>query len=554
MSTASRLIDFFRSGTAKACSWGLRQSSPDPKSAIEKVATSFGMVDFADGVQKFAMQSMQNGKKLNASAGEAVFSEMLGGWGFGVYPGSWTGNRIEQIQHYRHWVWKAIRLIMDLSTKEPPFVVDVQPRQDFSKHQQDENNWRMGKGYRPNPRRWLSPAEHRKSLQMVRPHEVFEHVEEDAPLKKIMDHPNEWDTGADLDQELIMFLELTGNSYEWPVPYKNAPGIAERWIMPAHWVWPQRTGKSHRLVDYYEIRPWGQSAASVPFRFDVDELIQYRYKSPLSKIDGQSPCQAGAEIIDAYEQTQLARFFSIQNGANVGDVVQLDASTDPNEEKIQRFLAQWKNRYQGIFNFGAPGVLPPGAELIRRPGELELAYGASSDQLRDYVLAMWGLTKSVVGFMEDANRASFEAALAQTFYLVVNPRLKMIDDTRNDKMVKPYFGKTNRVFHRDMTPADRTTELGEWQAMKDIAPYRGNEYRQWMGLEPLEEGEQVMQPMAMGAAGAMQDPMGGITDDDLMGRVRAPDPGEENGNGSATNFGGGFGKRWRSRFSVNGRH
>jgi hypothetical protein len=500
---------------------------------------------------------------MRKSYGERMFSQMLGGWGFGIYPGSWTGNRIEQIQHYRHWVWRCIRTICDIATKEAPLVVDVRDKSESKAYYAKMMKWAMGLKQAgasagriasmvpPFPsRRFLTTWQHRKALHAVRPHEVMEHVPSDDELKSKMEHPNEWDTGTDLLSELIINLQLTGNAYLWPVPYKGARGIAEFWVMPSAWVWPQRTGKSNRLVDYYQIRPWGQTGSGKVFQFDCDELVHFRFKSPLSKIDGASPTQAGAEIVDSYEQMQLARFFSIQNGTTVGAVVELDAGTDPKTEELEKFRTKWMSRFQGVFNFNAPAILPPGAKLIRPDaGEWELAGIKSSDQLRDYICGMFGLTKSIVGFMEDANRAAFEAALAQCYFLVVNPLLSMIGLTFTEQIAQPMYGATKRVFWEDMTPADRSVELQEWNTLMQNAPYTGNEFRQWMHLDPIPEGEEVIVPMTKMGAG--MDDFGG--DDDIMKRIQAMagvGNGDGNGDGDKPPGFSGFGKGWHNRLAT----
>jgi Phage portal protein/Phage Mu protein F like protein len=437
-----------------------------------------------------------------AKPGEAVLSWMLGGYGGpGLWPGSWTANRIEQVQHFRHFVYEAITLTMRLATKEPPLVVKVTKNNDSVEHKILNKNWLAGKGPRPNDRRFLSYKDfgngvygQRKMQQMVREHESFEHVEENDPLKKLIDKPNEWDTGAELYQELIMYLELTGTAYMWPVPYKNYPGFAENWILPSHWIWPIRTAKTNKLVDYYECRPIGQTAAAVPFRFGVDELIYYHYKSPLSKIDGSSPLQAGSELIDCFEKTNLARFFSLMNGANIGTVIETDGSTDVNPDQMNRFLAQFKSKYKGIGNFMEPGGLPPGTKLNRPDGDIELAYQASQDQLRDYILSLWNYTKSVMGFVDGINRATHEAALAQAYYLTINPRLSLIDTIQTERLASR-FGKEYRIFHRDMTPSDRAQEHKEFELLAKYGLYKQNELRQWMGKEELEGGDEIINPI-----------------------------------------------------------
>src|ERR1700723_2105413 len=518
MSKAKQLLDWFRSGKAQQMGARLLAIAAAP---VAGAAAAMSGVPIMSGQRR----------RQRAQAGEAIMSRMLGGWGgFGQYPGSWTANRIEQIQHYRHWVWKCINLIMVMATKEPPMICDVYPN-DGKERFREKRRLLTCKDF------GNSPSMFRKAMQTLRPHETIEHVEDDHQLVSLMNRPNEWDTGAMLIQEAIMYGELCGIKYIWPVPYTNAPGIAELWVMPSHWVWPQRTGQTNQLVDYYEVRPWGQTAGAVPFTFDASEFIVDLYKSPLSKIDGCSPLQAGSEIVDTYEQVQLARYYSIQNGANIGTVLELDAGLDPSEPKIQRFLAQFKAKYQGMANFNEPGMMPPGVTLNRPDGPAELAMGSTAEQCRDFVIGLWGLTKSVLGFMEDANRASFEAALAQCFYLVVNPRLSSLGTLLTEKLAKPNYGRTKKIFWRDLTPADRATELQEWNALKGIAPYKGNEFRQWMGLEPLPEGEEGIQAMQIGAAGAMADPYGAVGGDE---------PPEAPGGGM------GFGKRWMP--STNGVH
>ena len=437
-----------------------------------------------------------------AEPGEAVLSWMLGGYGGpGLWPGSWTSNRIEQVQHFRHFVWEAIQMTMRLATKEPPMVVRVTPKNDQLEHKMLTKNWLGGKGSRPPDRRFLTAKEFgfgrlgmQKMQQMVRPHESFEHVEENDPLKRLLARPNDWDTGAELWQELILYLELTGVGYLWPVVHQNYPGFAEIWCIPSHWIWPIRSAKTNKLVDYYECRPIGTTAAAVPFRFGVDELIYYHYKSPLSKIDGSSPLQAGAELIDCFEKTNLARFFSLLNGANIGTVIELDGATDVNPDQIRRFTDQLKQKYSGYEKFDMPGVLPPGSVINRPSGDVELAYQASQDQLRDYIFSLWSYSKTIFGFADGINRATFEASLASAFYLTINPRLSLIDTISTEHLASQ-FGDDIRIFHKDCAPADRAVELREWETHAKIACYTSDEFRQWRGMEETEDGDEIINPI-----------------------------------------------------------
>lgn len=509
MSTRQKLLDWFRRGMGKAGAWLMRKAY-----------------------------------------GERIMSQLVGNWGSTASPGAWSANRIEQVQHYKHWVFRAIQTIATLATKELPTIARVTPAQDRKNYEAHIKAWAKGTGQHPGNRRFLTLAEKSKTLrgksnQTVQAHEELEHLDDSHGLVSLIKDPNEPDTWLDFLTETIIFLELTGNAYWYMVPKRGEPGLAEMWVMPSHWVYPMG-GRGGKIVDHYEVRAWGQSGSARPMRFEADEFIHFKYKSPLSKIDGASPTQAGAEIIDTYEAVQLAQYFQTKNGANVGTVVQLDAGTDIDDAMLKRFESKWLARFQGEHGFDRPAILPPGAQLMRTPGPEELARMGSSAQLRDYIFGMWGLTKSVCGFMEDVNRAAFEAALAQCFYLVVNPRLSLFGQTLTEKLC-PLYGEDIRIFWQDMTPADRATELQEWTLLLNKGMYRPNEYRGWMNLEPLPEGEHVVEPMAsvpagMDAFGGGDEPGSG-TGGDALERIRA-----------AVDEGSGDSESKRFDFSMNGTH
>lgn len=518
MATRTKLLDWFRRGGAAVYS------------ALESVQKAFVNPDYRNRVK---------------SKGERTISEMIGPYGIGggFMPGQWTGNKLEQVQHYRHWVHRSISTIAMLATKEAPTIARVIPKHEAEQHKQRLKAWQQGKAAHPGERKFLTLGEKRgllsgKSNQTVQAHEELEHLDDSNDLVRLIKNPNGPDTGLDFITETLMFLELTGEAYWWKVPYRGSPGLAEMWVMPSHWVWPQSTGKG-KIIDHYEVRPFAQSGSAKPLIFDADEFIPFLYKSPLSKTSGHGTLQSGAEIVDTYESVQACRYFQQKNGANVGTAIQLSAEVDVDDNMLKRFEAKWLARFQGEHGFNHPAILPPGATLVQPPGDRELAMIQSSDQMRDYVIGMWGLTKSVLGFMEDANRASFEAALAQCFYLVVNPRLSMLGQVATEKLC-PLFGEDLRLFWRDMTPADRATELQEWTLLLNKGTYKPNEYRQWMGLEPIAGGDKPVEPMQQvpGGEGGFEayDEAGGA---DALERIRSavnPESGSSKhwSNGKAT--------------------
>ncbi|VTS05289.1 phage portal protein [Tuwongella immobilis] len=457
---------------------------------------------------KAAADAFRSGK----SPGERQMAGMLGGFRYGTTLGGWTGNPLEQIRHYNHWVYRAIDCIGRMVATHPPSVARISNRADAPK----------GMGTKrinaANSKRVPIHAR-KKALTTLMPHEELEYLDSNHPLVRLLRDPNEPDTGGDLWRELIMFLELTGLGYLWPV--ENGAGqVCELWVMPSHWVFPVSLGKD-RLIDYYEIRPFDAASggrAASPAIFDADDLIAFRYKSPLSKTGGHAPMQAGAEIIDVYESIQASRFFACKHGANVGSVIQIPTDINPTDQDIRRIEEQWFQRFAGETGFDRPMILPPGATLSRPPGDHELAYIQSADQMRDYVLGIWGITKSIAGFVEDVNRAAFIAAMSQFCSHVINPRTHYIGDVLSEKLC-PRFDSDLRAWWDDLTPSDPDTERSDTEMLLRNGCMTPNEARSRYGLEPYEHGGD--DPLvAMGLAPLPLN-TGEIPDETLL---RQPDP------------------------------
>lgn len=431
------------------------------------------------------------------SIGERRVAEMIGGFRYGGYPGTWTGDRIEQVRHYRHWVYRAIEAIGRQLAAQPPVAGKITSPGEAKQYRSRVKEFRRkardpyGLATLPFPeRRFVHPATKRKAVGSIRIDEEVEYVSTDHDLMRLLRDPNGPDTGGELIRELDLFLELTGNSYLWPVP-NGAGRIVELWVIPAHWVYPVSTG-TKRLVDYYELRPYegiGQSPVSQPARWDASELIHFRFKSPLSKIDGHSPTQAGAEMIDVYESIQASRFFACKQGANVGAVIQLGPDTDvQGDEDMRRIEAKWFQRFQGEHGFMRPMILPPGASLIPAPPEREIAYITSSDQMRDYIAAMYGVPKTVMGFTDQVNRATFVGTLAAFLYLTVAPRAKLIYDVMTEKLAVPHYGEAMRIWTEDLTPSDPDADRADADMLANRGAVTPNELRAKYGYEPYEHG------------------------------------------------------------------
>jgi len=463
---------------------------------------------------------------LRAPSGEAGMARMIGPFGYG----SWSTpqlSREQQVQHFRGWVYTCVDFIATQLSREPPTAVLVADPEEKARHDFARKSFVLGQGPKPEQRQWVSKAWIKKAQGVHRPNEEYEFLPSDDWLVRLLQDPNDPDTGVSVWYEWAMYLELTGTSYLWVV--NNGAGRpSELWVIPSHWVREVCTG-TDKLVDYYEVSPRGSTAGLT--RFDPEEIIPLRRPSPLSKLAGYSPLQAAATTVDAYELTEASRIHGLRNGASVGGVIKVPGILD--DDTLSRMEARFAQKFSGVHQTGRPIILEGGLDYIPQPADRELAYMSTLDQLRKYIQAHWRLSEAALGFTADSNRASMVAAIASAMYHVINPRQRAAAAILTERLAKLRDPRA-KVFWPDCTPSDVDAERADWQLMVGAKAVSTNDIRGHFGLEPLE-GEEYEKPQQEGGKGgpegggpedAMAAMMGGGKDDEEQ-----PTPADEPGKG-----------------------
>jgi hypothetical protein len=122
---------------------------------------------------------------------------------------------------------------------------------------------------------------------------------------------------------------------------------------------------------------------------------------------------------------------------------------------------------------------------------------------RDRILAMFGVSKTILGTAEsDTNRATAETADYVFSKRVIKPRMILICSFLNEKLV-PRYGDDLYITFIDPVPEDRAARTTEMQASVGSQPVLTvNEARdEFMGLGPVDGGDQLMHPTAMAPTG-----------------------------------------------------
>lgn len=423
--------------------------------------------------------------KGSKSSTREITSLLAKGSGFGSFSGAWTDSRIELVRHFRHWVFIAIDRIGSKIGVQVPNITLVRTDED-----------------RGNPEKYINPYLRSKALTPVLSHENLEPVKPNHPLVRLLREPNESDTAYDLWYETVMFLYLTGSAYWW-IP-KNKLGLPIAiWVLPSHWVWP--IIGHDKLIDEYEIRPveGNYLKKTIP----AEDVIHFRFKSPLSKIDGYSPQTAVNHWIDTQESVDRSRFFTFRNGVQADLAIQFSGELhDLNESNLNQIEAKFFNRYQGETRAGKPIILPPGVTLKNLfVSPREFAYCESAEQLRDNILAAFGVPASIAQVSNSMTYGSVLATQAGFYSVTINPLCRQIGQVITEKLAHR-FDPRLRVWWEDATPDDpemiekriKTDSMTGAITPCEIRALRGREAYPFGGTDPLIPGNMAITPWVTG--------------------------------------------------------
>ncbi len=278
----------------------------------------------------------------------------------------------------------------------------------------------------------------------------------DHPFLDLMDTVNPYFNKFELWCLTVTFLDLTGNAYWWLV--KDQLGVPRAiWNIPAHWmkVCPSKT---EFIAGYVMQQPGFPDV--VPFQ--PDEIIHFKYPSPYSIFYGCSPMFAASYDIDINRELKAHGVHFLGNSAQPAGVLTTDGTLS--EKEYQRLREMWNLRHKGSRNSGKIAILEAGLHYEKTGSNLaELQFSDTSKNVRDSILAIFGVPASQLGLVEDVNRANAEANEYVYQNSTILPKLKLIEEKLNEKMMPIYDASLVCEFDNPV-PQDKEFRLREQTA------------------------------------------------------------------------------------------
>jgi len=321
----------------------------------------------------------------------------------------------------------------------------------------------------------------------------------ESELLDILEAPNENMTGMDMRFTIAAHLESIGNAYLFLDGVKDQKGKPTgMYLLDASRVKVVVNKETfpHR-VSHYEYR-----TETKAHRFETYQIVHFKYSDPSNIFEGIGTVQTTAQWIDAdnYAMEFNRRYFL--NGAKIGGF--LESTVAYSTEQLEYIRKSFENAHAGIGNSHKTMVLPQGTQYkVGGETQKDMDFSNMMTMMRDRILAAFRVPRTALGITDDVNRANAEATDYVFAARTILPKMQIICSYLNEFLV-PRYGENIYLTFADPVPENREQMAREMSAALGAGPMMSvNEARdQYLGLDPIENGDDVMAPFSMTPLGA----------------------------------------------------
>jgi HK97 family phage portal protein len=279
----------------------------------------------------------------------------------------------------------------------------------------------------------------------------------------LLDMPNKFMTFSEIVARGQQHWELVG---ETSIVLGFQPGIPYPIDM-----WVLRPDRIAPVPDPYDfLLGWMYTAPGDGEKIPIPsgEMLRMVDPDPLDPYRGMGAVQALIRDLDAtrYAKEWQGQFFA--NSAQPGGVIIADHRLDDTE--FEELQVRWAEQHQGISKSHRIALLEDNMKFVQNAFSLKDLQMAELESLgRDKTLAAFGMPKSMIGVVEDVNRANAEAGVFMFARWMTKPRLQGWRAMLNRQLL-PYFdprGQLELDFD-DPVPENSDANIAELKTKADV--------------------------------------------------------------------------------------
>lgn len=176
-------------------------------------------------------------------------------------------------------------------------------------------------------------------------------------------------------------------------------------------------------------------------------------------------------------------------GVDASVIVTMDPEVlNPGQFDLNRLRIQLEAVAAGPNNAGKILFIPGGTGIERMSNSpTDMAWQEGWTQLVDFILAAYGVPKSIAGLQDDTSYASLYASLKQFNLLTLNPYCRTIRDCFTKQILKKHYGHNLYMSLKPERIDDHELRERQLSLLTQIGGIKINELRKEYGMPPIEE-------------------------------------------------------------------
>lgn len=326
-------------------------------------------------------------------------------------------------------------------------------------------------------------------------------------LLDLIAKPNNFQTFGEIMARGQQHWELTG---ETSIVLGFAGGVKYPLDM-----WVLRPDRIAPVPDPYRfLAGWIYTAPgdSEKIPLETRELLRMVDPSPIDPYRGAGAVQALVRDLDANRYTKEWQAAFFENSAQPGGYIVADHRMDDGE--FEEVTKRWKEQHQGTSKAHRVALLENMTWQQNSFSIRDLQLAEMEGLGRDKILAAFGMSKSMIGVVEDVNRANAEAGEYMFAADMIKPRLVNWRQMLNQQLL-PLFDPTGRLEldFDDPVPANSEANIAERKTNFDVliaavaAGFDNTEVAEYLDLPDFG----YVKPEVPAFGGQHGDPLEGIS-------------------------------------------
>lgn len=314
---------------------------------------------------------------------------------------------------------------------------------------------------------------------------------EDHEVLKLLRRPNPFQSGDELMDSFVSFLEISGNSYLEAVRLDGT--IRELFVLR-----PDRMKIIPGPNGYPAAYEYTVGGSSIRFDIEVGSqlpVLHMRKFNPLNDWYGMSPVEAGAFAVDVHNAAGNFNKALLDNAARPSGALVYSPpgeNSDASLTDVQfaRLKKELEEQYQGAQNAGRPLVLDGGLdwkEMGISPKDLEFVEG-KREAAREIALS-FGVPPMLLGIPGDNTYSNYSEANRAFYRQTVLPLANKVCEAFTNFLSPTYGEDFHLEVDDDDLPALDEERKSLWERLNNSKFLTINEKREAVGYEPYEPKE-----------------------------------------------------------------